>query len=412
MVQLKNPISDTYEIMDKITIIDVNDVINRIAYISGICNISMEKIKNFILSNKYSIIGLNDKLEYRFDNFDRNCTILWLHSGYYSKEKDAYGNKKPIFISVVRQDDSYSGYFVNTPGGLVNVMRKKHPEFITEIEENFKSFLNIYLKKIKIMDEGSLQKNNITISEYATLSISSSIHDSLLIHNWNSVKGLDRYIKLIGCRLVDLVEQKKEEYYILNEKQDAIINSGLFDKFGNDIKILYTFNHSTGLYDADALIQSKISYIQNGFTKEQASVKITPIRMYDKDDVFDAEYQDFDVNYESFEHIIEERRDRFPQVLKETGASIIADKIDKSLKIAIEMNKRDDSYIKPYYTANRQKVSWAIPLHIETEIGEKPELVLICRQTNEYFYEIKTILPYDESVQDKMLATRLYSNLW
>ena len=52
-----------------------------------------------------------------------------------------------------------------------------------------------------------------------------------------------------------------------------------------------------------------------------------------------------------------------------------------------------------------------IPLHINREFTEEPELVLVLRKS-EQFYEIKTILPYDDETKDKLTALSLYSRLW
>ena len=50
-------------------------------------------------------------------------------------------------------------------------------------------------------------------------------------------------------------------------------------------------------------------------------------------------------------------------------------------------------------------------LHINREVTEEPELVLVIVK-NGQFYEIKTILPYDEFVKDKLTALSLYGRLW
>lgn len=405
--------SDCCEIMPNITVENVTEVVAKIAYLSGRDDVTMEQIKNNILSGHHTIIGFTNKFMRRYDNFDKSIQTIWLNTGYFMQEPDYKGNDRPIFISVIRTGDAYAGFFANAADALIFRIKKYNPQYESEIEENFKRFLASYNKKMNQTEDISEGNNNKTVLAYTYLSdISETVYDSLLIHNWHSICGLDKFLKLVGCRLETLVKQNRNEFFIMNDKKYVIVNTGLFDKFGNDIKVIYRYHKKNERFEPFLMIQSKLTYIENGFTKEQASEDILPIRLYDKDDIFDAEYKDFDINFKALEHIVEERRDRFPEMLKNVGASIIADKIDKSLKIAIEMNKRDDSYIKPYFCSGYENISWAIPLHIETEMGEKPELIMVCKKSNEYFYEIKTILPYDEEVQDKLLAVKLYSNLW
>jgi hypothetical protein len=42
---------------------------------------------------------------------------------------------------------------------------------------------------------------------------------------------------------------------------------------------------------------------------------------------------------------------------------------------------------------------------------EEPELVLVVRRNKE-FYEIKTIIPYDDELKDRITALSLYNGLW
>ena len=59
------------------------------------------------------------------------------------------------------------------------------------------------------------------------------------------------------------------------------------------------------------------------------------------------------------------------------------------------MQLRDPAYAKPSYSTLTGSISWMIPLHINRELIEEPELVLVLRKAGE-FYEIKTIIPYDD----------------
>ena len=65
------------------------------------------------------------------------------------------------------------------------------------------------------------------------------------------------------------------------------------------------------------------------------------------------------------------------------------------------MQLRDPAYAKPSYSTLTGSISWMIPLHINRELIEEPELVLVLRKAGE-FYEIKKIIPYDDETKDKL----------
>ena len=75
------------------------------------------------------------------------------------------------------------------------------------------------------------------------------------------------------------------------------------------------------------------------------------------------------------------------------------------------MQKRDRNYAKPSYSSRTKGIAWMMPLHMNNEMTEEPELVLVVKKTK-VFYEIKTILPYDDTIKDRITALALYNGLW
>ena len=53
----------------------------------------------------------------------------------------------------------------------------------------------------------------------------------------------------------------------------------------------------------------------------------------------------------------------------------------------------------------------SVPVHIDAPLSEDPELVMVVRRSGD-FYEIKTILSYDDELKDRITALSLYSKLW
>ena len=223
---------------------------------------------------------------------------------------------------------------------------------------------------------------------------------------------MNRYLKVIGTRLQQLMEQCKTDYYIQNNIKSAVVNTGLLNRFGVDIHILYRYHKNNNTYVAYQIMESKMDYLEQGFTKEQLAKQILPISFFDDgEELFVANIEDFDINHRSLLHIIEERRERFPENVRNLSANTIAIKINNALEQGLKMQRRDRNYVKPMYSSKCRGVSWMLPLHINRELTEEPELVLVIRKIWEFF-EIKTIIPYDNEVKDRITAMSLYNGLW
>lgn len=97
--------------------------------------------------------------------------------------------------------------------------------------------------------------------------------------------------------------------------------------------------------------------------------------------------------------------DTFPIVKNETG------QIMNALERGIKMQRRDRSFAKASYSGKSGTISWFMPLHIDAPLSEDPELVMVVRRSGD-FYEIKTILSYDDELKDRITALSLYSKLW
>jgi hypothetical protein len=164
-------------------------------------------------------------------------------------------------------------------------------------------------------------------------------------------------------------------------------------------------------YVAYRIMESKADYLENGFTKEQILKEIRPVNFFDDEEYFSATFDDFDVNHRSLQHIIEERRERFPENVQSLSSNTIATKINNALELGLKMQQRDRNYAKPIYSTKTKSISWLMPLHINAELMEEPELVLVIRKNKE-FYEVKTIIPYDDEMKDRITALSLYNGLW
>lgn len=428
-------------VAENIVIDDIEFVISKIEDRTGFSDIKISDIDEFIKNEPATMFYIDDKLNAKMEE-DKNCHYLWIDTGFAEDDK-------PIFISMINNYGYYEGHFTGHYKFLANGMMNYFPGNYKTINDNIYKFETKYRQKIEkrtikhlnekyqkigeneprkyFVEPAEETKNEIGVSAEksqntvasdltyrygsAPAAMANHIKKQLLVDNWKSVEGLDRYIKIIGARLWQIIEQGKTEYYVLNRVKSAIINTGMLDKFGEDIRIMYRANLTRKTYDAYKLIESKNDYLENDFTKEQTLEKIKPISFFDDDGTFSATINEFDINTKSLTHIINERRDRLPEALQQMSDDLLAARIKNALELGLKLAERDKSFVKPNFSGKYRGIAWLMPLHLNSSFTDDPELVLVVNKMGE-FYEIKTILPYDDGVKDRITAMTLYSKLW
>ena len=452
---------DEYKIRENIIIDAPDEVVNRLKYHSGIRNIDINSIKNFIIKEKNTLFFFNNKMK-RTEENDNDTLYLWMDSGITDKKG------KPLFISLLKLnwDSEFVGHFIGTSQSLKQTICNYNQKHKTIINTNAQTFDRKYhvrasaRSRYNLMEELESQKTNENknkpstnpdpISEIGKLiketgykpekteekkeqqttqkteinenkpivdkspskdSIAHNIYTRLMINNWNSENGLARYIKIIGVRLITLIKEKREEYYVCNKLGHAVINTGLLNNFGLDIMLMYRKNLKYNIYEAYRIIESRRDYIEEAFTKEQSIQEIKPIKFTESNEFFDGKMIDFDINYRDLLHIIQERKERFPEQIQGLQESVLANRIVNALEIGLKMQDRDESFIRPSYSTKLNKITWFMPLHIFSNLAEPPELLLVINQKDE-FYEIKTILPYNGENIDRMRCLSLYGKIW
>ena len=237
------------------------------------------------------------------------------------------------------------------------------------------------------------------------------LYDELLINTWQRTEGLDRFLKIIGTRIQQLIEKKKTEYYIMNRIRSVVINTGLVDKFGSDVLVYYKINMLENGYKAYNVVMSKTELLAEGFSVQDIKRELKPIQFHDEPMVLTAGLSDFDINYRSLAHIVNERIDRFPDSYQAMKSDVLAAKIKSALEIGLKLQQRDHNYAKPVYSTKQMGISWYMPLHIHKSLSEAPELVMVIKKVEE-FYQVKTILNYDDNIKDRITAMALYGNSW
>ena len=108
---------------------------------------------------------------------------------------------------------------------------------------------------------------------------------------------MECYIKICGCRIQQLMENGKDEYYIKNNIGSLVINTGLINKYNKDILLYYKWYEKDKCYHVERIIDSKSDLVEENFKREQANKKIKPISFYDDNNIYlqDVTIEDLDI---------------------------------------------------------------------------------------------------------------------
>ena len=396
------------------------------------------KIPNIDINDVVNYIKTQENTKYYFDQTisgsdEKNSMYLWLDTGFLDERKH------PLFISCLNHQGSFIGHIVGDANLLTQSMaafnkireqsrREKLGRFLVKYERKIENrsvkCLNEKYKE-KSIEQNTTKDNSRRYdrspseelvkrywSDDNVSDLTKDVARLLIINKWHSIQGLDKYIKVIGARLAQLVKADKTQYFVLNNIKSAICNTGLLNTFGDDIYILYRMNLSYGFYSPYKIILEKNQYEAEGFTMEQSMIKLDPISFFDDEaQRFNVDIDQINFNPHDWLHIIEDRRGRFPAELRQVSDVALIAQIRQSLDIGLKFQKRDRSFAKPIYSATTGTVSWVLPFFLNGDFTSTPELVMVISKCGS-FYQLKTILPYDDEVKDKLMRMSIYSRMW
>ena len=387
---LANPEKDAYVLNEWLAISDTEKTISTIRELSS-SDITEADIKDRVhfLSNVVCYLTSDLRPTTR-----ERALFAWIDSGV----KNEYG--EIIWLHCIKSYGVFYCKLVGNGAYLAYKVGKCSPFPLQLLRKNTQELLTKYQKSESLTNkEPSLPETDPLVME---------IKNKLLFDNWKTPEGLRIALLIYGARAQELIDKKHNDFFVKNNKGSIIINTGLLDKFGEPIYVMYRHNLTKNTYVPYLYITNKSQYIENDFSKEDASKILRPISFDEPETTpFSTNLMDYDTN---FEHCVSERRERFPDSVKEATDLYIAQRLRSELELGLKIHK-SGGYAKPNYKPKEQELQWLLPLHINTAIQEEPELVMAIRRRNG-FYEVATILAYDDSIKDKIRAVQPYENLW
>jgi hypothetical protein len=293
---------------------------------------------------------------------------------------------------------------------------------ISKNKENLEKSLELekVLEELSVEDYEELEGTKVSKQMKVDIkyNLTHSIYERLLIkEDWESNPNKNRlafYLKGI-CAIVFMNQFKEQAlrgngYLYSNDRQTSLINTNLLDMYGNCI---YLIDHTPGnpdFYDKDIeMFNSKADLLKLNFDNEEIKRLPEPLQIIKdkKDLLFDGKIEDFDFNdIQHLDHIITERKHRFPEKYRNESALYLCEKIKYAVERAIKINIIDYKYIVPKYDFTRDKVQYLIPLYFDSNIEEKPDIVIVADEEIDNHWQIYTVLHSEDAYDSARLIGR------
>ena len=218
---------------------------------------------------------------------------------------------------------------------------------------------------------------------------------------------LKSYLQFELERLFYEHEELKFENKILynTDKTSVLFNTNLINKFGHDLNIV-----------GDVFVLSGKEYIRNlrmcpplldlkrmGFTNCDP---VPPKFFSDINEIcFHCEWE-IDSSVEKYEHIIEERQERFPEKYRYMAKDELGQKLDNAIKFAKKIAQRNYKFIVPMYYPIKRRIQLLMPIYLDGSYSTRPDFALVLTPYKEGIYVPETILGLDEVYQDARLVAK------
>ncbi len=370
------------------------------------CNITLDNLeKNIIDSYRYKkeinfYYDLNGNLAEGTYDDTKTCHYA-IETGYYKKSENTKYKSEMIYATFIK--DSYNCW--------------RGVKFLTKFQ--MKNYFNAY-RLGSITFKNFDKANNFIINlEKELLPGEKWLFKKSSAEDYRKktkYEILQSYLQHIFEKLLsDFSEQNQrnaDKILFSDNKKYALFNSGLLNKFTQDIYILgevFSFNGNGRFVLSNPIIApGKVELIKS-YSFNSSKVNNLPDVVEFFDDLNDIMYDpqipiDLD-DTENIKHIIEDgiKRNRFPEKYKELFDKNDFASISTTLKISIENSKkiakRNYKYVVPQYRSGKNgepgKIQFLMPIYLDSQYGEKPDFALVLnieKFEEQSYYTPETVL--------------------
>lgn len=342
------------------------DLITRLEDQTGMSSASIAKHLENRLKTISNAIEYKDK--YGNDTTEEDAYYVWVSTGL-EDISNVYGNT--IYIAFAKNTErldmkDIQKYFCYRVATLYS------------LERNLEKWSN----------------GEVSPTKQAKTELYSQIYNMLLVKDgWDVLpeyKQIGELLKLMEAKIENEIEAGTKDPGCLfnNDNTRIAYNTGLINLYGKDIVIIADLD-SAGEIASRKIMLSKTQMKQDGFSQTE----IAPVKFYEnrKDLIFSADIDDFDLDdIARIQHVVEHRRDRFPDCAKEMSDDELVGKIQSSLEFDLKMTARNPYWAAPFYNIKNNTIQYLLPLFLHS-FSDKPDLAMIVGK-GEHFYEVRTVL--------------------
>lgn len=227
---------------------------------------------------------------------------------------------------------------------------------------------------------------------------------------------LKSYVEHIFTRL----NKEKNGVKLLRDdnKKYALFNLGLLNIYFKPIYIIVEVKDDGGksYYANPFILKKRTTLADIGFTIDGKPISEKqlpePAQFYDNinEIIFKPEPEFYDPDDEKLKHIIEERKNRFPDVYQTRATTELAVILDTAIKCSYELSKRNYKLVVPQYRPQEDKIQYLMPIYLGATFNKLPDFALVLDHESGY-YKPETILDLDDAYQNARLIAKP-DNFW
>lgn len=219
---------------------------------------------------------------------------------------------------------------------------------------------------------------------------------------------LKSYLENVLARLIkEHKEGRKGKIVFSKDKKYVMFNTNLLDKYFHEVIIVGDSAYTDGEIHIKNPFRStsRIKLRKMGFD-ENASA-LPPQFFEDVNEVIFQTSWEIDRDFDTFTHIIEDRRDRFPDDYHNMSTEELATKFDNAIDFAVALAQRNYKFIVPMYRPQEDKIQLLMPIYLTGTYSVRPDFALILTPDKELkMYDPETILPLDAAYQNARLIAK------
>lgn len=377
----------------------------------------VKNIKTFISELQTLLTGTTQTatqaiLDKSIDDQFANGTIRFLNKFGYDNDRDSIKLTNANGIYIVFNTGFKNAAQENIVGWF----------YRQRIDQNFSGVTFGTQKDFReeVKDKTSFRMGDLSFDNWSdAIEFLEDIADNTIPEKWTyqyHKSGIPHPI--LKSYLENIFEKLKKEPNKILKSDDGkytVFNSNLLDKYFHEIFIICeifvdegetTYRNPFRLKSITDLIKLKFA-VSGKQIKDQHQLPEKPTFFKDINEVIFQTDWSIDRSFEKFEHIIEERKDRFPPSYQAKKNDELARALDNAINYAIAIAQRNYKFIVPQYRPQDNKIQLLMPIYLSGSFTQKPDFALILDpDTENQIYIPQTILPLDAAYQNARLIAK------